>query len=88
MKPGIYTSEFWIMVATKLIALAALFGVIAPGQVTGATDAAGKAIAAAFVVAGVVAMAIQYIRIRGALKALDMQPSPAAAPLPPTPLDH
>lgn len=68
IKPGYQTSEFWVVLATKLVALAVLFGVVKPDAAETLSAALTQCVTAAFVVGGVIAVSLTYMRGRHSQK--------------------
>jgi hypothetical protein len=72
MKPGFLTSEFWISVATQILAFLVITHVITPQDQEALAAALTKAIAAVFTIFAAARVVIQYVESRTALKRQDM----------------
>ncbi len=73
-KSGIWTTEWWSMIACHGVALAALFGVVAQGDVTGLNDALSKAIGGAAIFLANAWVVVRYMGHRTLLKRLHLLP--------------
>jgi hypothetical protein len=71
-KAGIRTTEWWSMIACHAVALAALFGVVAPGDVLGLNDALSKAIGGAAIFIANAWVVVKYMSHRTLLKRLHL----------------
>ena len=67
-RSGIKTTEFWVTLASQALAVLALVGLIAPGDLANLQDAVGKCVAAGAVFAANAWVIVQYIRSRMLLK--------------------
>jgi hypothetical protein len=68
IKPGIYTSEFWLTVVAQLISVLTVFGVLKGDDGKSLGDALTQAVLAIFSLAGSAHVVAHYIRSRGLLK--------------------
>jgi hypothetical protein len=68
MTPGYQTTEFWLTLVTKLVALAVTLGVLTAAQGEAWQTALGQLIMGAFAVASIVGLAKQYRIERTTLK--------------------
>jgi hypothetical protein len=82
MKPGYLTTEFWVVVASKLLALLALFGVIKSADVTTLTDALGQIAGAVAIIVAQAMVAIHYVHSRTQAKRDDGWTVADASPVP------
>ena len=69
LKPGYATTEFWVTVASQLVAVLALVGLVSFGDVAGIQDATSKAIVGAAAVLANALVVVRYVRGRMDLKA-------------------
>jgi hypothetical protein len=67
-KPGFQTTEFWATLASQLLALLALAGLIGAGDLAPLQDAVGKCVAAAAVFATNAWVVVRYVQRRTHLK--------------------
>lgn len=79
-KPGWQTSEFWIALASQLLALLVLAGVLSPADRGTLEAAVSNSIAAVFTIVASASVVIQYIAARTSLKR-GRQGGSALAPL-------
>lgn len=70
LKPGYKTTEFWVLLASKVLSLLALLGVIAPTDVSTLNDAAAKLFSALGVILVQGVLIWHYISQRSNLKQL------------------
>jgi hypothetical protein len=68
MTPGYQTSEFWLTLVTKLVALAVTLGVLSAAQGAAWQTALCQLVMGAFAVASIVGLAKQYMIERTSLK--------------------
>jgi hypothetical protein len=71
-KPGFKTTEFWTAVASQLLTLLALVGLIGPGDLATLQDAVAKCVAAVALFAANAWVVVRYIQSRTQVK----QPAP------------
>jgi hypothetical protein len=68
MTPGYQTTEFWLTIVAKLIALAVTLGVLSAAQGEAWQTALCQLVMGAFAVASIIGLARQYLQERTRLK--------------------
>jgi hypothetical protein len=72
MKPGFFTSEFFVTIATALGSIAVAFGVVTQAESSELVSAIGAVVSAVIIFIGAVQPVIAYIKARTELKAAEV----------------